>query len=216
MQLKDYSLLACSAVIICFLYVFLSPRLAAFLYRPILFHPWRMDKDTTAPVVNQIQGEDVEISQLDGNKIYGWFFPLPQAKYTVLISHGNGGNISSRIDLVNALLEAGMSVFIYDYVGYGKSTGLPDTNSVCQSACSAYDYLINTKKIPANRIILYGESLGGAVSVELATRRKAKALILQSTFTSLYEIALEKLPMLIIYPPVLFPYPELNTIKKIA
>jgi len=198
------------------LYLVLSPRFAPYLYRPMLFKPLPMDKDLKAPVVNNIAGEDIEIQQCKKIKVHGWLFQRPGAKYTVLVSHGNGGNIASKLGIVEALAKLDVSVFTYDYCGYGKTTGLPNLNNVCQSAYCAYDYLTRTKGVESKHLILYGESLGGAISAELARLLPVGGLIIQSGFISLREIAVEKMPILRIYPSFMFPKPSLDTRRSLA
>lgn len=208
---KEYLLLAFFLLAVVLLYVGLSPRVATLIYRPILFHPVGMEENFPAPVVNHIQAEDVYLTQADGGKVHGWFFQLPGAHHTILISHGNGGNISLKLPLIEALLKMGASVLVFDYSGYGKSTGLPDLKYICANASSAYDYLTKEKNIKPEQIVLYGESLGGAVSAELASRCNVSGIIIQSGFTALPVIAREKFPALMIYPDWLFPQPILNT-----
>lgn len=216
MQAKDYFLLACLLVAIVSAYVALSPRFAHFIYRTSLFRPLPLEARTAAPVVNGIKGEDVEMVQAPGITLHAWFFQKPGTRYTAILSHGNLGNISTRVELINALLQCGLSVLAYDYCGYGKSTGVPDCENVCNSACCAYDYLVAKRHIRPEQIVLYGQSLGGAISVELAVRRPVRALIIQSSFTSLRDVAIEHTPVLSVFPAVLFPQPELTSAKNLA
>jgi len=145
----------------------------------------------------------------------GVYFNNPHSKFVVLLSHGNGGNLSVRPKLIEAMLSQHLSVFIYDYCGYGKSAGVPDVENTCGAALSAYAYLHNERGYKSNQIILYGESLGAAVSAYLASREPVAALILQSGFTSLRTIALEQYPFLGIYPEWLFPMPPLDTLQTL-
>lgn len=209
---------SCPMAAVCFLllvlYLVLCPRLNHLLYRPLLFHPWPLtDKQAIAPVLQGIKGETVNFASTDGAKLNGWYYDNPQAKYVILFNHGNGGNVTFRRDLVGLLLQAGASVFIYDYQGYGKSEGLPTIEGICQDAESAYKYIVEKRAVSPDKIILYGESLGGAVAAQLSTQLPCKALILQSTFTSLRTIALEVFPCLAIYPQSLFSIPSLDTLN---
>lgn len=141
--------------------------------------------------------EDVQFEARDGIKLSGWFFPIttpPNAK-VVLYCHGNGGNISHRIDLYQTLLELGFSVFTFDYRGYGKSQGRPSEEGTYLDASAAYDWL-RQKGFAGKQIIAYGESLGGGVACELCVREITGGLILQSTFTSIPDIGAELYPWL--------------------
>ena len=201
------------------IYLLLAPRFAAWFYRSMLFHPEPWQKSVEIPVIEGIQGESVDFTQPNGLKLHAWFFDLPQAKYTILVSHGNRGNIATHDYLIAALLKQGVSVFMYDYSGYGASSGLPNLSVVTSNAEAAYDYLVDIKKLSPDNLILYGESLGAAVSAHLATVRKAKAIIYQSGFSSLAKIAREKMPLMAIYPKMFFPKPQLdavNSFKKIS
>jgi uncharacterized protein len=196
-------------------YTGLSPRLGGFLYRSLLFHPHVLASDISPPTLEGIKGEEVRFGHDRNMELCGWFYNNPNSKFVVLLSHGNGGNINIRPKLVEALLSQHLSVFIYDYCGYGKSAGQPDIENTCAAALSAYDYLTKEGHYKPSQIILYGESLGAAVSTYLASREPVAALILQSGFTSLRSIAVEKYSVLGIYPEWLFPTPPLDTLQTL-
>jgi uncharacterized protein len=153
---------------------------------------------------------DVQI-QSGKTKIDGWLFETKGADKIVLVSHGNAGNLAHRAVIADALIEAGLSVLLYDYQGYGRSEGSPSVKNVCQDGVAAYDYLIEKGYKPES-IILYGESLGCAVATNISSQRKAAGLILQSGFSSLRNIACEKYLLFNAYPPFLFPKPRLDSL----
>lgn len=131
----------------------------------------------------------------DKPKLHAWFFPAkqtnaPRSDLTFLVCHGNGGNISHRIDLCELLLQTGANVFIFDYRGYGRSSGKPSEEGTYADAQAAYAWL-REKGFAPERIIALGESLGGGVATELAVREKLGGLVLQSTFTSIPDIGAE-------------------------
>jgi fermentation-respiration switch protein FrsA (DUF1100 family) len=107
----------------------------------------------------------------------------------ILFCHGNAGNISHRLDNVARLLERELQVFIFDYRGYGKSAGRPSEKGIYLDGLAAYDYLVREAQIPADKIILFGRSLGAAVAVEIALQREICSLILESAFTSTKDMA---------------------------
>ncbi len=143
--------------------------------------------------------EDVYFRTSDGLRLNAWYFPattnLPPSDFVVLYCHGNGGNISHRLDTIGALLEAGVSVFIFDYRGYGRSEGRPGEEGTYRDATAACEWL-RTKGFAGTNIIAYGESLGGGIASELVTRLPLAGLILQSTFTSIPDIGAELFPFL--------------------
>jgi fermentation-respiration switch protein FrsA (DUF1100 family) len=200
-------------------YCFFCPRLNYAVYEPALFHPAKnLDLREMAPpdVHGGAVAESVTFASDSGNAIRGWYYVKPNAKYTILFSHGNGGNISYRIDLVELLNNAGASVLIYDYEGYGASDGTPSVAGICKDGSAAYKFLTETKKIKADQIILYGESLGAAVTTYLASHVPCKGIILQSGFASLRRIALERYPILSIYPEAFFPEPYLDNLAILS
>lgn len=113
----------------------------------------------------------------------------PDARYTILFSHGNAEHIAHGLGFAQRMRDAGFSVLAYDYSGYGLSTGRPSERAAYADIEAAYDYLTRTAGVPAERIILHGRSLGGAVSADLASRRPAAGLVLESTFTSAARVA---------------------------
>lgn len=125
----------------------------------------------------------------DGVRLHAWLAPPPDAAAPVLVwSHGNGGNVGGREDVLLALAARGLGVLAYDYRGYGLSEGSPDEAGVLLDAQAAWDR-IAADGIAPERIVCFGESLGGAVSIALATRRACAAVIVVATFTSLRDVA---------------------------
>lgn len=143
--------------------------------------------------------EDVSFVTSDGIQLHGWFFPAQpssaRSKFVILLCHGNGGNISHRLELYRALLQCGIAVFAFDYRGYGRSSGRPSEEGTYRDAQAAY-YWLRRKGFEPECILAYGESLGGGVVSELARRAKVGGLIIQSSFTSLADIAAELFPWL--------------------
>lgn len=139
--------------------------------------------------------QEVSFKARDGETIVAWWFPAENPRATLLFSHGNGGDITIRSDFANKLRNEGYSVFLYDYRGYGKSTGSPHEAGLYLDSQAAYDYLHSELRVPASEIVLFGESLGAAVSIDLATRRECAGLVLLSPFTNIREMAWRTLPI---------------------
>ncbi len=185
-------------------YILLSPIVAAPLYNMLLFHPTMTGfYDAHSVVGSRI--ENVFFSSGNGVKLHGWFLRKAGAQKVVLISHGNGGNLTNRIPLIAMFLEEGLSVFIYDYEGYGRSSGSPSVQKICQNGSAAYDLLLAQMGYKANQIIVFGESLGSGVSCDVASKHEVAAIILQSPFATLRDLAREKILWLRLYPDALFP-----------
>ncbi|MGQ0594169.1 MAG: alpha/beta hydrolase [Gammaproteobacteria bacterium] len=133
--------------------------------------------------------EPIEIRARDGVRLSGWYIPAAEARLTVLFLHGNAGNISHRLMALHALHGLGLAVLILDYRGYGESSGSPSEEGTYRDALAGWEYLTTTLDIAADRVVLFGESLGGAVATWIATREHPAGLILESTFTTMHELA---------------------------
>jgi fermentation-respiration switch protein FrsA (DUF1100 family) len=134
--------------------------------------------------------EDAWFQAADGTRLHGWYVPKQNARAAVLFCHGNGGNLTHRVDTLLMLhRRIGASVLIFDYRGYGRSEGTPNEAGVLADARAARAWLAAREKCRATDVVLMGESLGGAVAVDLAARDGARALVLESTFSSLPDVA---------------------------
>jgi fermentation-respiration switch protein FrsA (DUF1100 family) len=143
--------------------------------------------------------EDVFFRTSDGVQLNAWYYPAPQnsrhAAFAVLVCHGNAGNIGYRLDFYRMLLDSGVNVFAFDYRGYGRSEGKPTETGTYLDGEAAYAWL-RQKGFAPDRIIVWGESLGGGIASELSLRQKTAALVLQSTFTNIPDIGSEIFPYL--------------------
>jgi pimeloyl-ACP methyl ester carboxylesterase len=175
----------------------------AFLYglrwleSAMTFHPVRLKPDQRVPPPNG--AEDVWFGAKDGARLHGWYFPgqgnLQTA--TIIYFHGNGGNITNVGWLGETLAEQGFSVLLFDYRGYGLSTGAAVNEAdLYLDGEAAWDFVVNENKAAPEVVVLYGQSLGTAIATETATRRRAGALILESGFSSASSVAETALPWL--------------------
>jgi uncharacterized protein len=162
-----------------------------------VYHPDRVMAATGAELGRP--WEDVVFKASDGVELNGWFYPADadslRRQWVILVCHGNAGNISHRLDTYAALLATGVSVFAFDYRGYGRSRGGPSEEGTYRDAQAAYAWL-RQKGFPGANIIPYGGSLGGGGAAELASRETVGGLVLQSTFTSVPDMAAEMFPWL--------------------
>lgn len=127
--------------------------------------------------------------------IHAWWLPVKKPRWTVLVSHGNAANLSFHMRGFTWLLASNCNVLIYDYPGYGKSTGSPSEAGCYASARAAYRWLTEEEKVPSSQIILLGCSMGGAMATELATHCPHHLLALYESFTSIPDVASELYPI---------------------
>ena len=162
----------------------------------LVFYPETGREIIAAPSQAGLPYEDVRLVTTDGLSLHGWYIPAPQPRGTVLFLHGNAGNISHRIDSLQMFHRLGYSTLIFDYRGYGNSSGTPSEQGTYRDAEAAWRYLTERRHIPSCRIVLFGESLGGAVAAWLAARQKPAALVIASGFTSVPDFAQQLYPYL--------------------
>jgi hypothetical protein len=157
--------------------------------------------------------EDVALALPDGTTIHAWWCPKPGADGAILYAHGNAGNLSHRHETFRLLQDRlNVSILAFDYPGYGKSGGQPSEAGCYAAGQAALDWLTTADGVPANRVILYGESLGGGVATELATRQPCRALVLFRSFCSVPDVARDTFPLL---PARLLMRNRFNSLAKI-
>jgi uncharacterized protein len=218
------ALLAASPIL---LVAFMSGLADRFVYFPTSQH------DGGTPSAIGAAYEDVRLDAGDEVLLHGWIIPAAgearsaasakevpgrveerPAAPVILFLHGNAGNVSHRLDKLAILHGLDASVLIVDYRGYGKSTGEPDEAGLYRDAEVAYDELVR-RGYRGDRIVLYGESLGGTVATELATRREVAGLILDSTPTSILEVARHHYPILPVGLFLAARYDALSRIERV-
>ena len=149
----------------------------------------------------------LKVPTAGGERIAAVYLPNPGATYTVLFSHGNGEDLGWVLPLLPALRDLGFGVFAYDYRGYGLSEGQPSEQHVYADIDAAYGYLTRELRVPPERIILYGRSLGAGAAVDLAARQAVGGLILESPFLSAFRV-MTRVP--------LFPFDKFRNVDKIG
>jgi fermentation-respiration switch protein FrsA (DUF1100 family) len=134
--------------------------------------------------------EDVWFASEDGTRLHGWYIGRPDPAAVVLFCHGTGSTIAENPHFIRFLHnDARVAALLFDYRGYGRSEGSPTEAGILADARAARRWLAERAGIAEERIVLYGRSLGGAVAVDLAAEKSARGLVLESTFTSLPEVA---------------------------
>ncbi len=149
----------------------------------------------------------IKIPVTPTEQISALYLPNARSTYTLLYIHGNAEDLGDIRPHLDRLQRWGFNIFAYDYRGYGTSQGKPSESNAYQDVNAAYTYLTNQLKIPADRIIIYGRSVGGGSATELATRYPVAGLILESTFTSAFRVVL---------PFALLPFDKFTNLDKLS
>lgn len=158
------------------------------LLNALLYLPSRSIERT--PASAGLTHRDLELTTDDGERLHGWWIERRAAALGhVLLCHGNAGNVGDRILHADVLTAAGFDVLLFDYRGYGSSSGTPDERGTYRDARAALNGLLRQPDVDPARVVYLGESLGGAVALELALAHPPASLVLLSAFTSVREMA---------------------------
>jgi uncharacterized protein len=134
--------------------------------------------------------EDVHFASLDGTRLHGWYLEHQEPRAVVLYLHGNGDCVAYLGPYLAALRDKlRLSIFVFDYRGYGRSEGTPFEKGILEDGDAAQRWLAQRAGCRVNDIVLMGRSLGGAVAIDLAGRNGARGLVIQNSFTSLPDVA---------------------------
>jgi len=159
---------------------------------------------------------DVKFQTTDGVSLHGWYVFAHNPRGTVLFLHGNAGNISHRLDSIAIFHELGLDTFIIDYRGYGQSEGKPGEEGTYRDADAAWEHLVTERGEDPARTVVFGRSLGGAVATWLATKHKPAALIVESSFTSVAEMAAHLYPFMPVRLILRLRYPVIDFLARIT
>ena len=177
----------------------------------LLFFPSKYPVGNWTPT--DLRFEDVSFSAEDKTRLHGWYCPCENPRATVLIAHGNAGNVASRAPWLEYLQsQARVATFMFDYRGYGRSEGIPTVEGALLDAKAGRAKLRELARIEDSEMLLMGESLGGASVARLAAESAPRGLVLQSTFSSLKDVADVHYPKL----SWLVPSDKLDSVTQIA
>ncbi len=151
---------------------------------------------TASPDDIGLEYEAVSLTTTDDERLHAWYVPAANSRGVVLFFHGNAGNISHRLDSIEIFYQLGLDTLIIDYRGYGQSTGKTTEEGTYLDAQAAWSYLVDERGIAANRIIVFGRSLGGAIGAWLGAQHTPAAVIIESSFTSGVDMARRLYPFL--------------------
>ena len=176
--------------------------LIAGLYVAFVLYLYLMQDRLLYPAMRSVERTPAEagwdydelVLPVQGDTTHSWYVPLEGARGVVLFSHGNAGNIGHRIESVGLLRSLGFSVLLYDYGGYGMSTGRPSEARTHADVHAMWDWLTQEKDYNPEEILLFGRSLGGAVTLQLAAEVQPAAIIVESSFTSVPDIVQDYWP----------------------
>ncbi len=184
-----------------------------FLLNSLLYFPSQALVET--PGTRGLECRELAIHTEDGERLHGWWVPARSERLGhVLLCHGNGGNVGDRVLHAELLSGAGFDLLLFDYRGYGRSTGRPDEEGTYRDARAAREALLREAGAEGSPVFYLGESLGGAVALRLALEAPAQGLVLQSTFTGVRDMARQHYPFI---PRALVPdaYPSLRRIPEL-
>ncbi len=194
--------------------------LAAFVYfrqSSLIYYPNMPGRNLVAtPRQIGLEYEDVQLVTGDGVELHGWFIPGGNPKGAVLFFHGNAGNMSHRLDSIAIFNRLGLDVFIIDYRGYGQSLGKTTEIGTYRDAEAAWRYLVEARGMDADRIIVFGRSLGASIAAWLARGQAPAALVIESGFISVPSMARRLYPFLPVNWLVRFNYDTRQYIAGIA
>ena len=177
----------------------------------LLFFPTKFPDGNWQP--DGLLFEDAWFDAADGTRLHGWYCPCENSRAVILYAHGNAGNLAHRSARMRYFQkELRVAALIFDYRGYGRSEGTPTVEGVLQDARAARRLLAGRARVNESQVVLLGDSLGGAVAVQLAGEDGARGLVLESTFSSLRDIASHHYPRL----AWLVPADKLDSVSQIA
>jgi len=179
----------------------------------LVFHP--VKEIEYSPQELGIEFEEVFFDAAPGVRLNGWYVPGSGSSLTVLFCHGNAGNIGHRLDSISFFHELGLSCFIFDYRGYGESTGKPTEQGTYLDAAAAYKWLTDERKTDPANVIIFGRSLGASVAAHLASRARACGLVLESGFTSYVDMGRRLYPYMPVRTFARFKYSTMQYIKNV-
>ena len=166
------------------------------------------------PELLSLPFDSLTIESLTGERIHGWLVPSESSRGVLVFCHGNAGNISHRLESIQMFHEMDLTVAIFDYPGYGLSTGRPTESGFYLAAESFYEKV--RELWPGERYVIFGRSLGGAVAVDLASRTPSDGLIVESCFTNTVDMGRELFPFLPVKCLVTQPFDSLAKISNVS
>jgi len=206
-----------SKILLCGLLIYLGlGGLALLSQKSLTYHPRPARPQDEDFLESYPWLHNVQLSASDGTQLHAVWVPPVEGQSVLLFSHGNAGNLLSRIPLVEKLHSQGLGVFLYDYRGFGRSQGSPGEEGLYRDAEAAWGWISQETEVPPERIVSYGRSLGAAVALHLALSRPVAGVILEAPFTSIRDMARKVLPLFPIGPLLRESYDSLEGIASLS
>lgn len=203
-------------VLVGILYLMLCLYLYA-VQQKLLYYPNLAGRELQAsPADINLPYESVNLLTSDNVQLHGWFIPAGNERGTLLFFHGNAGNISHRLDSIRIFNRLGLSVLIIDYRGYGQSQGRVSEEGTYRDAEAAWRYLVEERNVAPTEIIVFGRSLGGAIAARQAEKNTPAALIMESVFTSVPDMAAGLYPVFPVRLLSRFDYDAKGAVEKVS
>lgn len=203
-------------ILVAFAISYAAVLVLAFVFQSRLVYFPQVGRAVEAtPLAFGLEFETHEIPTEDGERLRAWWVPARDARGTVLILHGNAGNISHRVGYLRMLHRLGYASLIVDYRGYGESSGSPSEAGTYRDAEAAWRWLVS-RGIQPKDVVILGESLGGAVAAWLAVRVTPRALVLASSFTSVPDLGAQVYPFLPVRLLSRFSYDTLGALRRVT
>jgi uncharacterized protein len=202
------------AILLLIVYLVICALLFFFQTRRLFFPDPQV---TETPKTYGLQYEEVNLPTADAGNLNGWWIPAAKPDAPVILYlHGNGANIGANAEQAHRLRELGFSVFLFDYRGYGKSSGLfPAEQRLYEDAEQAWNYLVKTRHVEPKELLIYGHSLGGAIAIETASHHPEVAgLIVESSFTSMLDMT-QRVPWTAYFPTNLLLTQRFDSFSKV-
>ena len=182
----------------------------------LIYYPDRSVQATPSEVNVPFQEEQLKTP--DGETLHAWFIPGDKGQPVVLFCHGNGSNISSpsHLKFLELIHSLGLSACIFDYRGFGRSSGSPDQEGTYIDAETVWDHLVQARGFREKDIVIWGKSLGGGIAAYLAAEHPScRALVLESTFTSIPDVARGMFPFLPVGWLIKHEYPVVHHVSQV-
>ncbi|MDX1429445.1 MAG: alpha/beta hydrolase [Rhodothermales bacterium] len=160
----------------------------------LLYHP--SEQLATTPGHHELLFEPVTLTTSDRENLVAWWLPAQRSRGVLLFLHGNAGNMGDRMESLKVFNQLRLSVLIFDYRGFGRSSGVPSEHGLYEDAETAWRHLTGAMGIDPMKIVVFGRSLGAGVATHLAQRHSTRAVILESGFTSVHDLTADHYPFL--------------------
>lgn len=181
------------SIVIAIVGLYVAVVIAAYVrQRSMMYFP---DPQQVTPAAVEVDAQELVFPSGDGVELVGWYRKAAQGAPTVLYFPGNAGSIAWRAERMKYIAAKGFGFLFLNYRGYGGSDGAPHEEGLIADGLAAYQQLAH-RGIPGRDVILFGESLGAAVAVQIAAQREVKALILEAPFSSAVDVAVKTYPYL--------------------